>query len=91
MTKEQVLDEYFLDARSKLLDIAAFIDRIERSNGAEDFRWHSFTACLPLLNDRETGKVRRILELLSDPTTEPVETAPGKGATGAWPDFKAAK
>ena len=27
MTREQTLDLYFLDARSKLIDIAAFLDR----------------------------------------------------------------
>ena len=29
MTKQQVLDLYFLDARHKLIDVAAFLDRVE--------------------------------------------------------------
>jgi hypothetical protein len=38
MTSQQILDLYFMDARCKLIDLAAFIDRVERSEGAEDFR-----------------------------------------------------
>jgi len=88
MKKEQVLDEYFLDARSKILDIAAFIDRLDRADGSADFRWDNFNSCLTLLYDKDPDKTHRILECLSDPTREPVETAPGKGACGAWPGFK---
>src|SRR5215510_15258380 len=29
MTRQQVLDLYFMDARSKLIDIAAFLDRAD--------------------------------------------------------------
>ena len=33
MTRTQVLDHYFLDARHKLIEIAAFLDRVERASG----------------------------------------------------------
>ena len=33
MTRQQVLDLYFLDARHKLIEIAAFIDRVNRADG----------------------------------------------------------
>ncbi len=33
MTKQQVLDLYFLDARHKLIELAAFLDRVERATG----------------------------------------------------------
>jgi hypothetical protein len=33
MTRQQVLDLYFLDARHKLIEIAAFLDRVERATG----------------------------------------------------------
>jgi hypothetical protein len=32
MTKAEILDLYFGDARSKLIDLAAFLDRVERSH-----------------------------------------------------------
>ena len=38
MTKQQVLELYFMEARSKLIDLAAFLDRVERADGEADFR-----------------------------------------------------
>ena len=31
------------------------------------------------------SRAEAVLLALSDPTTEPIPQAPGKGATGAWP------
>jgi hypothetical protein len=87
MTKAEILDLYFPDARSKLIDLAAFLDRVERGDGDEDFRLRSFHAAVAHLTRGKTDKAKAVLLTLSDPTTEPV-TAPGtKGATGAWPQF----
>ena len=38
MTRQQILDLYFLDARHKLVELAAFLDRVERADGKDDFR-----------------------------------------------------
>ena len=35
-TREQVADLHFMDARYKLLDLAAFLDRLDRAAGGED-------------------------------------------------------
>lgn len=91
MDKQQLLDEYFIEARSKLLDLAAFIDRVQRTSGGADFRWNSFTASLPILMDNNPEKTKRILELLSDPSQTPAEKAGGKGASGAWSGFQGGK
>ena len=40
-----------------------------------------------MLLDGEPERTRRILELLSDPSAEPIEKAPMKGAKGAWEGF----
>jgi len=88
MTRDEVLNLYFLDARSKLIDLAAFLDRAERSGGEDDFRLRSFRAALRHLSQSETEKAKAILLTLSDPTTEPLEKATTKGAAGAWPQFK---
>lgn len=85
MNKQQLTDHYFMDSRSKLLDIAAWIDRLQRADGQTDHRWLGFSDCLPILTDEQPEKTRRILERLSDPTTEPIAQASEKGATGAWP------
>jgi hypothetical protein len=87
MNREDVTDLYFAEARSKLVDLAAFLDRVERSEGADDFRIKSLRAALKELSSSEPDKARKILMLLSDPTTEPVAQAGEKSASGAWPGF----
>ena len=42
MTRQQVLDLYFMDARCKLIELAAFLDRVERGDGDADFRLAAF-------------------------------------------------
>ncbi len=88
MTRDQLLNLYFLDARSKLIDLAAFLDRVERATGEDDFRLRSFRAALRHLDGSETEKAKAVLRTLSDPTTEPLDQATTKGATGAWPQFE---
>lgn len=87
MNKQMLLDEYFIETRGRLLDLAAFLDRVQRSGGEADYRWESLQAALGILSSGQTDKTRAILHLLSDPTTEPVAHAPGQGAAGAWPGF----
>jgi hypothetical protein len=85
MTRQEVLDLYFMDARSKLIDLAAFFDRVERASGESDFRLAALEQALVLLRSDQPHKAKAVLLSLSDPTTEPIAKAPGKGACGAWP------
>jgi hypothetical protein len=89
MTAEAVVDTYFMEHRAKLLDIAAFLDRVDRAAPAAaeaDFRVAALRACIPLLADGQSDRVRRILEALSDHSGEPLASAAGmKGAAGAPP------
>ncbi len=85
MTRQQTLDLYFLDTRSKLIDLAAFMDRVERSEGPEDFRMAAFRAALKALNSPEGQKAQQVLLAFSDPTTEPIPAATTKAACGAYP------
>ncbi len=84
MKREQALDLYFIDARAKLIDLAAFLDRMERSEGKEDFRLAAFYDALAVLSSKETGKAERVLLAFSDPTRDPIAAASGKSA--AWPE-----
>ena len=84
MTRQQVLDLYFLDARHKLVDIAAFLDRAERANGKDDFRLQAFRAALGELSGKKRDRAKKVLRAFSDLTTRPVDKAEGKGASGAW-------
>jgi hypothetical protein len=84
MTRQQVLDLYFMDARSKLIDLAAFMDRVERASGEEDFRMRAFREALQKLSGGERGKAKEVLLAFSDPTTEPIAVATTKAACGAF-------
>lgn len=84
MTRQQVLDLYFMDARARLLDIAAFLDRVDRASGDADFRLGAYRQALAELNGGSPERAKRVLLAFSDPTTEPIAAAPGKGAIGAW-------
>lgn len=85
MTRQQVLDLYFMDARSKLIELAAFLDRMDRSEGAPDFRYQAFRQALDVLSNTPSERAKAVLISLSDPTDAPLDAAPGKGACGAWP------
>ncbi len=84
MTRQQILDLYFIDARHKLIDLAAFMDRVARAEGEEDFRMNAFREALQELSRNNREKAKQVLISFSDPTTKPIAKASVKGATGAW-------
>jgi len=84
MTRQQILDLYFLDARHKLVELAAFLDRVERANGKDDFRLKAFRTAFGELGGNKKEKAKAVLFTFSDPTTEPIAKAEGKGAVGAF-------
>jgi len=83
-SRDRVTDLYFMEHRAKLIDIAAFLDRLDRAPGADDHRIAALREAIRVLAEDQPGRARRVLDLFSDPTTEPIEHAPGKGADGAW-------
>lgn len=83
--RKQVLDLYFLEHRAKLLDLAAFLDRYDRAGGEGDFRIDAFREAVRILNEPSPGRARRVQEVLSDHSADPIPVAPGKGALGAPP------
>ncbi len=73
----QALDRYFLEARSKLLDLAAILDRIGRGPNtatvADDPRLEKIRLALEVLHDRSGGRAERIQQIFSldyDPAWE---------------------
>jgi len=85
MNRQQLLDLYYLEARSKLIDLAAFLDRIDHAQGEGDFRLAAFQDALAELRPGKPSRAERVLAALSDPTTEPIAVATTKAACGAWP------
>ncbi|MEA3227308.1 MAG: hypothetical protein U9Q07_15265, partial [Planctomycetota bacterium] len=73
---------------AKLIDIAAFLDRVDRagdpSKGEIDYRIATLFKALDALSDGRANRAGRILAIFSDSTTELSQSAAGvKGATGA--------
>ena len=85
MNRQQLLDLYYLEARSKLIDLAAFLDRLDRATGEGDFRLEAFHQALTQLQASSTPRAERVLSAFSDPTVEPISAATTKAACGAWP------
>lgn len=89
MSASEVVDRYFLENRARLLEIAAFLDRVERCADAEagrrDYRYRALRAALAQLSDFEGNACAGILSALSDPTEAPLLSAEGlPGAAGAF-------
>jgi hypothetical protein len=87
-TRDQVADLHFMDARYKLLDLAAFLDRLEKASGPEDHRVRGLRRALPLLLESGDDRVAKILHLWSDPSVAPIEKSDTKAATGVWPGLQ---
>ena len=67
LSGDQVLERYFLEARSKLLDIAAIFDRIDRggaSNAHEDKR-RKLKSALTILAEEHNNRAELIQQLFS--------------------------
>jgi hypothetical protein len=85
MKRRELLDLYFIEARSKLIDLAAFLDRLDRAGGESDFRLSAFHQALEQLKSGGHSRVERVLATFSDPTLDPISAATTKAACGAWP------
>jgi hypothetical protein len=64
---EEILADEFLQARSRILDLAAFLDRLERAPGSteQESRMRLLADGLEILCDDEVGKARRVQLLMS--------------------------
>ena len=88
LKSQDVIDRYFLEHRAKLIDLAAFLDRLDRTSDHNiagcDYRIAALFRGLNVLSDGRTNRAGRILEIFSDKTTELPQSANGaKSATGA--------
>lgn len=85
-TQRELIELEFIEHRTKILDIAAFLDRFDRSvehNANDDFRIKAFREALKALNSHEFGRVERIQMLLSDMSSELRAERDGQSAYGA--------
>lgn len=86
-----LIDEYFIENRTRLLEVAAYLDRLDRSGDASvtsDFRMRAFREALAVLASDGRGRVEQIQMIFSDPTVEPKPALDQKGAMGAFDRWK---
>ena len=74
----KALEAYFLEARAKILDLAAILDRVGRGHGASDAtgdpRVEKIRRALEVLRDESGGRAERIQQIFSldyDPSWKP--------------------
>ena len=79
-----LVDLGFMDARSKLIDLAAFLDRVQRAGQDGDFRVQALKQALALLEQDEPHRAKQVLLSFSDPSIEPIPAATVQGAIGAY-------
>jgi hypothetical protein len=98
LTQRELIDEYFMEHRVKVLDLAAFLDRLERArelDADDDFRLRSVRHALAVLADGErsgderaargrTDRVQRVQMIFSDPRSELLDELDTKSAKGAY-------
>jgi hypothetical protein len=87
LTQRELIAEYFMEHRVQVLDLAAFLDRLDRArelDAADDFRLRSIREALRVLVDGEGDRVQRVQMIFSDPSTELLESLDQKSAKGAY-------
>jgi hypothetical protein len=92
-TGKQLVDEYFIENRTRILEIAAFLDRLDRVGDGQahgDYRMRAFRQCLEVLVSGGYPRMPRIQMILSDPRAEPLDIRDTQNASGAYDPEKEA-
>jgi hypothetical protein len=87
LTQRELIDQYFMDHRVQVLDLAAFLDRLERArvlDAEDDFRLRTVREALTMLCDGEGDRVQRVQKVFSDPRSELLDELDQKSAKGAY-------
>ena len=94
LTQRELIDEYFMEERVKVIDLAAFLDRLDRAreiDADDDFRLRSIREALAVLADtappthpQPSGRVQRVQMIFSDPRSELLDELDQKSAKGAY-------
>jgi hypothetical protein len=86
LTQQQHIDAYFMEQRNRVLEIAAFLDRLDRleeQNANDDFRIVALRKAMNELSSDETGRIERIQMIFSDQNLELLDELDRKAAYGA--------
>lgn len=88
MRSDEIMQKYFIENRSRLLDLAAYLDRIQRAEKPEiafkDSRMLLLLKSIEELLSPEPKRTERIQTILSDQNLKPLDSIPmDKNAQGA--------
>jgi hypothetical protein len=87
LTQRALIAEYFMEHRVQVLELAAFLDRLDRArelDGEDDFRMRSVRQALAALVDGDGNRVQRVQMIFSDPRSELLDELDQKSAKGAY-------
>jgi hypothetical protein len=88
ISAQEALEMYYLDNRARVLEIASFLDRIDRCGDSvsakDDFRYKSFIKGLQLILECEKDRTKNLQLFFSDLSSDPIDSAAGLKAYGAW-------
>ena len=87
LTQRELIAEYFMEHRVQVLELAAFLDRLDRArelDAADDFRLRSIREAVAVLVDGDGSRVQRVQMIFSDPRSELLEQLDQKSAKGAY-------
>lgn len=79
-----LVDLSFMDSRFKLIELAAFLDRVQNAGQDDDFRVQQLKQAIACLNGNTPERAKQVLLTFSDPTLEPIAKAHMQGAMGAY-------
>ncbi len=65
MPAARALEQYFLDARSRVLDLAAVLDRLDRGAGTTDPRLAQLRRGIETLLEGDAGRAERVQQVFS--------------------------
>jgi len=85
LTQRQLIEGFFLEHRAQVIDLAAFLDRLDRAaarDAEDDFRLRALRDAVRALD--APGRVQRIQMILSDPGDEPLAVRDRQSAFGAY-------
>jgi len=91
LTQRELIEGFFMEHRAQIIDIAAYLDRLDRSvdhDAENDFRFFAIRKAMQELSSEEPGRVERILMHLSDPVVEPMDIRDRQNAFGAFPGLE---
>ena len=87
LTQRELIAAYFMKHRVQVLELAAFLDRLDRArelDADDDFRLRSIREALAVLVDGDGSRVQRVQMIFSDPRSELLEELDQKSAKGAY-------